>query len=750
MNIQNTCKRLLAIFMCLCLVIPVAGCGDGRDAGENGKNTGGSDFVYTPEYKTLDGISFMKILAIDGGKLYYRDWRAGSDGENQSSLMSLDLDTLEKTPLPIALSPEEEIQCLAPGQDGTLWALTSVWDETLARQSFFLAGFDDNGAESFRQDLTSLIAGEESQDVMTSFPQYMAVGRDGNICILINGMEEKLLVLDNQGKQLFELSDSSWTLGLCTGPDGQVYRMVYDSDGSGNSCMLQQIDMAQRSYGTGYKGVPGGSGDVLLRADADNGFLISNGNSLYHYDMEKQSAEPLLNWLDCDIDASQMQAFVRTADGRILAIVSRYDYEQDKGQAEAVYLSRIPASEAVQKTVLTYATMFLDYDLRTKIIQFNKTNPNWRIQVKEYGNEDYQTGLSQLNADIISGNPPDLIDLGDSGIYVDNFIAKGILTDLTPFLEQDGTLNREDLIENVVSVYERDGKLYGIAPSFGISTLVGKAADLGQRDGWTIQDVKELMASRPAGTELLESASKEYLLSLLLSGGLDGFVDPEKGECSFDSAEFSELLEFVNQFPSQETVETGERTANIQEKLSEGRLLLSSMSMHSVQDYQYQQFLYNEPITCIGYPTADGAQGSRLRPSQGIGISEKSQQKEGAWAFISMLLSEENQESISFGFPIRSEALEKVLARSMEENEMMSAVIFSDGGSMYASRPATQEQVDAVRKIILSSRGSIHADSEIMDIISEEAASYFAGQKSVSEVVDIIQSRVQLYISENS
>lgn len=36
-----------------------------------------------------------------------------------------------------------------------------------------------------------------------------------------------------------------------------------------------------------------------------------------------------------------------------------------------------------------------------------------------------------------------------------------------------------------------------------------------------------------------------------------------------------------------------------------------------------------------------------------------------------------------------------------------------------------------------------------INIITEEAAPYFAGQKNVNEVADIIQNRVQIYVNEN-
>ena len=40
-------------------------------------------------------------------------------------------------------------------------------------------------------------------------------------------------------------------------------------------------------------------------------------------------------------------------------------------------------------------------------------------------------------------------------------------------------------------------------------------------------------------------------------------------------------------------------------------------------------------------------------------------------------------------------------------------------------------------------------DQKITEIISEEAAAFFEGQKSAQEVADIIQNRVSNYIAEN-
>ena len=42
------------------------------------------------------------------------------------------------------------------------------------------------------------------------------------------------------------------------------------------------------------------------------------------------------------------------------------------------------------------------------------------------------------------------------------------------------------------------------------------------------------------------------------------------------------------------------------------------------------------------------------------------------------------------------------------------------------------------------------ADTEIMELIREDASAYFAGAKSLDETVKIIQGRVSIYVSEHS
>ena len=67
----------------------------------------------------------------------------------------------------------------------------------------------------------------------------------------------------------------------------------------------------------------------------------------------------------------------------------------------------------------------------------------------------------------------------------------------------------------------------------------------------------------------------------------------------------------------------------------------------------------------------------------------------------------------------------------------------------YMKLPAlTPEQLDRMEDFIEGVHHFAFDDMVVMNIIYEEAESYFQGQKDVKSVVDVIQNRVGLYLSE--
>ena len=133
--------------------------------------------------------------------------------------------------------------------------------------------------------------------------------------------------------------------------------------------------------------------------------------------------------------------------------------------------------------------------------------------------------------------------------------------------------------------------------------------------------------------------------------------------------------------------------------------------------------------------------------------------KEAAWEFLKHFLNEDfYRDNYAWGFPTLISEYNRVNEEYMTpeyyEDENGNQVEQSKGGwgwddfqvDLYA---ATQEEVDAVTELINISDRSYSYDTQLIQIITEEAAPFFEGQKTAQDVADIIQSRVKMYVNEN-
>jgi multiple sugar transport system substrate-binding protein len=122
-----------------------------------------------------------------------------------------------------------------------------------------------------------------------------------------------------------------------------------------------------------------------------------------------------------------------------------------------------------------------------------------------------------------------------------------------------------------------------------------------------------------------------------------------------------------------------------------------------------------------------------------LAISAQSEEKDGAWEFIRTSLSVENQIRTDF-FPSVQAALEHMLE-------------LARGGELYyygSQIIITQDDADKLFDLMNRITHVSGNDDVIIDIIREEAAYFFAGDKTAEDVARIIQNRVQTYVGEQS
>ncbi len=759
-------KRIFAFMLAAVMTVSLAACGSKAEQNSSSGDESGSDYVWVPSYENLDTDTengYVTDISLIDGNMYYR--KVSWDEETQTSTNFICKKALGQGASEEVLysgTEEDSISHFTVLADGKIVLVLSSYNMEEEKNYWSLQIVDTNGEKISSADITDAIS---SGDEWAYVDECISDAK-GNIYLQSEG---KVLVYDNNGGFLFAVeAKENWIQGIGLTKDGSVAVLQNSSNGMD----LSIIDTDSKDYGATYQGIPDNMSGNGIAPGLKKDLLLNMSGGLIEYDFASQSYEELFTWLDCDINPDYVEYISTTEDGKILALIREWDSEEDGYQL--CTLTKTPKSEVPEKQIITLGTMYLSQGLQNAIVKFNKTNNEYRITVVDYSKtvDDSQENadsdaLVKFNNDIMTGNAPDIIDLA-YGNYT-QYMKQGIIEDLYPYLEQSTVISKEDFMPSILEGYSVDGKLSCIPSSFYLNTLIAKTADVGEKQGWTIDELIALIDSKPEDMQIMLYATKTEILRMCMMFDEESYIDWGTGKCKFDSEEFKKVLEFANRFPLEYNWQ--EDMPSEPALIAEGKLLLMQATLSSMNDIQTYTAMYGgEDITYIGYPTADGSGGNAFVGEDTLGISSKSANKEGAWEFLQSLLSEEHQTGMfSWGLPTLQSAFDKELEKAMEKqyqlDEEGNPVLDEEGNPIEASHggmsygdgwsvdyyAVTPEEAEQLKALINSTKRvtNYNSTSEVFSIIAEEAAPYFAGQKSLDEVVGIIQSRVQIYISEN-
>ena len=508
----------------------------------------------------------------------------------------------------------------------------------------------------------------------------------------------------------------------------------------------------------------------LISGGGDYDLYYTSGVNFYGYSLETETAEKLFSWISCDVDSSELALVNVSDDGTISGFTGGYDDKAETYNLDYVTVAKVPYDSVPQKISLSMATMYVDYSTQKAVINFNRSNDKYRIDLIDYSEynteDDYNAGLTKLNTEIMAGNMPDILAL-DTRTPYRQYAAKGLLEDLYPYIDADSELDRSDYFPNVFSALEVNGGLYTACAGFGILSAVGATSIVGDTPGWTYDEYYEALAKMPEGCEGFDYGyDRNTLLTLCLALDMDDYMDWSTGECRFDSEDFVKLLEFANQNKTDFDYENAEYTEEdtAANRIREGKQMLTSANFFSA-DYMYNNFeqTFGAPVTIKGFPTMHGV-GNMITIQSSYAMSSTCQHKDAAWQFLRTFLTEDYQKDVPY-LPTNMNVFEKQLADSMvveyekdpngnymldENGERIpvSKGMISDGVNTYTIYATTQEQADQLRQAIADTTKLMNYDMSIADIVTEQAAAYFSGQKSAEEVAKLIQSKANIYINE--
>ena len=497
-----------------------------------------------------------------------------------------------------------------------------------------------------------------------------------------------------------------------------------------------------------------------------------SGINLYGYKLETESGEKLFDWLNVDVLSQNLSGYTVREDGSFFAVTNTWDSKWENVTTEFVTVERKPYSEVPQKEELTLACQWTDGALQEAVIRFNRDS-NIRINVIDYSQynneEDWNAGLTKLTTEIMAGNLPDILSL--QNMPYQQLAAKGLLEDLYPYMEKDGEVRREDFMPNVLQALEVGGKLYSTVTNFSIQTLAGASSVVGDKPGWSFDDLRAALATMPEGCTVLDQyTTSGDILRAELTLDSDFYMNWETGEVKFDSEEFTDLLNFSKLFPNSfdwnnynwDEYESGEA------RVAAGKQMLIPMSVGSFDDLAMQEAQFGGKMTYIGYPTVSGV-GSYMNISSGYAISSSCGDKEAAWQFLRGFMTPKALEDDGWywGFPANRKLLEKKLEEAMtveyEKDENGNYRLDEKGERIPVSRGGfwaegmdepmefyalTQEQADKVMELINTTTKLYMENKAVLDIIFEQTDAFFSGQKTAEEVAKLVQGKMSIYINE--
>lgn len=725
-------KKLICVLLCLILLF--SGC----ESDGGGENSGAVlSAAQRMSYKTTrlelpfaaDGIT-NALLA--NGKIYIiaeKRQEKGNYFETETVLYIAGTDGR-------VLSPANGVPCgqsVSPEQEGMI-ALSLFADENgeanLLYQRYAYGGGPAKLSRAKIEDSGEL-SGEGQFDValtVGSNLQFARIGGDGRIYA---GTEENFSIYEQNGKCVFS-------------EDGLRVQDVFPMGTS--TAVLRWTDSGKvlstlKKNGKAVLGaIPVDGAQNIFASGGRYDIVAGSSTALFAYDAESGDSVKLFEWLDVNINYDRLCAVLMTEEGGAFCL----GIDDKTGMIFADMLTPVSEAELPEKTVLTVgitSTGGFDWD---KILEFNRNNEEYYLKAIFYTDEEnggvFGAGAQKLALDVTTGAAPDIYQIDD--IPAGTFARRGAFCDLTPLIERD--LGENALYKPFADKISVDGRIYEAYSDFVLVTVVGLEKSVGAAEDWSFDKLRAAYAALPPGAAAFDSGNTtEFILKELLSGGIYDFVDFEHAACDFESGEFASMLEFAASAAGNE--HEGDSFA----AMENGELLLSTAYVYEPGMYAlYRAHSTKEEVSVVGYPSKSGGV-TLMFAGGGFAISAASEHKEAAWKFIKPLLTDEYQSNRleQMGFPTNAAVFEKYLAAEKAPSVGGGTAYHYGNGVNFDS--VTEQERQELRALIDGATFYREKDyADIISIIREESAHFFAGNCSAEDCAARVQGRVDILLSE--
>ncbi|MCQ2515836.1 MAG: extracellular solute-binding protein [Saccharofermentans sp.] len=414
------------------------------------------------------------------------------------------------------------------------------------------------------------------------------------------------------------------------------------------------------------------------------------------------------------------------------------------------------------KSILKLASLgSYNYSICDSMCRFNESNPDYFIQIdtryvidkffESNNGEDYtirseraQQALgNQLTVDLIAGVGPDIIVDGASYSQLNN---ADYLLDLSDYV---AGLDSSSYFTNIIDEARTDGQIFQLPVTYYVEGIVTDAANVtpGQV-GFTYDEYLEFINTVCNGRDAVGSSSQTdfFLLGLTLMPDLMT-VD---GSVNYNNDAFISLAEFTRDH-IYNAIETGEEDYIEEEPAAHLQHINDMFSyLNSIMGYANERAL-------LGLPTYDG-RGPLVSSFNSVGVvaNLSSNDQAACLEYVSFLIDDDTQYQLGIeaGIPINRNAFTAVgedfvdmynTNLEMSLANMSEAQIRANGKN---PNPLDYSTIAEFENLITTTGTWVTTDGAINAIIREEIPAYFEGQKTLEQIIEVLENRIHTMVNE--
>lgn len=551
-----------------------------------------------------------------------------------------------------------------------------------------------------------------------SLPQEICIGERIRSLRYVDGyfylmMPADIYRLDSGGNLLnkLHLEGGSFT-AQSTGRAG-LYICLYNSAADGGSDTTEVWRLKEPGEFAFETVVSGLEGYVNAFGCDGDSLLVSEDYSLSRYPAGGGAAETVFDLYRAGISRVQFTEIFARGEAMLLA-----------GSYGTNIPCLVPRAED-EKTQLVLWADGTDFSFEYYISSFNQTDPDYELSV--FNMQELED--EQVAAMIASGHTPDIYVTGGDG-HFKGISPENIMEDIYPYLDEYAPGGRNFVLESVRNSVEIEGKLYTLPSIMELCAVVRNKA---MTEGADMKLSQAMMLPEVSSGEAYVFPgyySRDDIWKFLSGLYMVNHVDTERGQCSFETEEFLDILESCARIPDSPDV-----TDLDVERQMAATMYLPEL-IPGVKRVQYLEQVLGENFEiAYDYGTAFMFSGISL------GISSASPYKEGAWRFVYHVLSTGVEPGFAdFCWPVTKDGLESLYDRVTGKG------IFDYEKKEYV--PLSQSALETCRELIQHSSHNLAGHLPIQEIMDEEAEKFFAGDRDAAETARIIQSRAGIYLME--